>query len=55
MAITCILCLKDKDGKPLLSDDAETLNILEGASDAKLASRIAMQVLGVPPAAKLGN
>lgn len=55
MAITCILCLKDKDGKPLLSDDAETLTTLESASDPKVVSRIAMQVLGLTPAAKLGN
>jgi hypothetical protein len=55
MALTCILCLKDKDGKPLLTDDAETLATLEGASDPKVVSRIAMEVLGLTPAAKLGN
>ena len=55
MAFTCILCLTDKDGKPLLEDDAETLTTLTGATDPKVVSRIAMKILGLTPAAKLGN
>lgn len=55
MALTCILCLKTADGKQLLADDAETLATLESGTDPKVVSRIALHVLGLTPAAKLGN
>ncbi|WP_170561406.1 hypothetical protein [Ruegeria atlantica] len=55
MALTCILCLNDKDGKPLLPDDAETLAVFLGGSDPKVVSRVALKILGLTPAAKLGN
>jgi hypothetical protein len=55
IAVAAIICLKDKDGNPLFTDDAITLDALEGAVFADVAARIYTHVLGLTQAADLGN
>jgi len=55
IAVAAIICLKDKDGKPLFTDDAVTLDALECQVSADVAARIYTRVLGLTKAETLGN
>lgn len=55
IAVAAIICLTDKDGKPLFTDDAVTLDALECQVSADVAARIYTHVLGLTKADALGN
>jgi hypothetical protein len=55
MALTVLLCLKNKDGKLIFKDDAPTLATLESGVDPKVVARIAQKILGLTDEEDLGN
>jgi len=55
MALTALICLKDKDGKAMFTDDAETLATIEAHVDPKVVARISQKILGLTPETDLGN
>jgi len=55
MALVVILCLKDKDGKTLFQDDAESLATLESKVDPKVVARVAQSILQTSEDSDLGN
>lgn len=55
LALTVILHARDAEGKLLFTDDVEALAALENQVDPAVVARIALRILGVTPAADLGN
>ncbi len=54
-ALTVITMLKDKGGKPVFEDDAETLTTLQSKVDPKVIARIYTKIMGLTSEEDLGN